>query len=167
MLTIFTSTRDSSLEPVPHEPIKVFKLLQILKYAGLDIKHLVYMPIGHMVLKMYVPCKNFHVPSQYLYKFCKAYVYCWKNKYMHRLKDQLLCRARNHKRLCGPGRDLHAPGKPWCRALVCCAWKCFMFEMQTFYWLKAQVWHGSTGTSSVLAMKILQGSVKPSILSNS
>ena len=32
---------------------------------GLDIKHLVYMPIGHMVLKIYVPWKSFHVPSQY------------------------------------------------------------------------------------------------------
>ena len=45
------------------------------------MKHLVYMPIRHVVLKIYVPCKNFHVPSQYLYKPCKAYVYWWENKY--------------------------------------------------------------------------------------
>ena len=32
-------------------------------YTGLDIKHLVYMPVGHMVLKIYVPCKIFHVPA--------------------------------------------------------------------------------------------------------
>ena len=45
--------------------------------AGLDMGHLVYMPTGHVVLQIYVPCKNFHVPSQYLCKPCKAYVYCW------------------------------------------------------------------------------------------
>ena len=78
--------------------------------AGLDIKHLVYMPIGHVVLKMYVPCKNFHVPSQYLYKPCKAYIYCWKNKYVPRLKNDLPSRARNHKSLCALEQDLHATG---------------------------------------------------------
>ena len=36
--------------------------------AGLDIKHLVYVPIGHVVLKINVPCKNFHMSSQYLHK---------------------------------------------------------------------------------------------------
>ena len=39
-------------------------------YSGLDIKHLMYMPIGHMVLKTDMPCKHFHLPSQYLYKPC-------------------------------------------------------------------------------------------------
>ena len=55
-------------------------LPQLAVTAGhcLDITHLVYMPIGHVVLKVYVPCKNFHVPSYYLHKSCKAYVYCWK-----------------------------------------------------------------------------------------
>ena len=53
------------------------------------IKHLAYMPIRHMVLKIYVPCKKFHVPSQYLYKPCKAYVYCWENKPMPSLKNHL------------------------------------------------------------------------------
>ena len=28
------------------------------------------MPIGHMVLKTDMPCKHFHLPSQYLYKPC-------------------------------------------------------------------------------------------------
>ena len=55
--------------------------LQIMFISGLDIKHLAYMPIGHVVLKIYVPWKSFHVISQYLYKPRKAYVYCWKNKY--------------------------------------------------------------------------------------
>ena len=70
------------------------------------------MPIGHMVLKIYVPCKNFIVPSQYLYKPCKAYVYCWENKYMPWLKNHLPSQARNHKILCALGQDLHAPGMP-------------------------------------------------------
>ena len=43
------------------------------KLAGLDIKHLVNMPIHRARgSKIDVPCKNFHVPSQYLYKPCKA-----------------------------------------------------------------------------------------------
>ena len=88
--------------------------------AGLDIKHLVYMPIGHVVLKIHMPCKNFHVPSQYLYKPCKAYVYCWENKYMPRLKNHLPSQAHNHKSFCALGQDLLAPGirgrlnvEPW------------------------------------------------------
>ena len=35
----------------------------IFNKAGFDIKHLVYVPIGHMVLKIDVPCKNFHFPA--------------------------------------------------------------------------------------------------------
>ena len=50
-----------------------------------------------MVLKIYKPCKNFHVLIQYLYKPCKAYVYCWKNKYVPRLKNHFPSWARNHK----------------------------------------------------------------------
>ena len=51
----------------PAQPIFV-QALQY--YSGLDIKHLMYMPIGHMVLKTDMPCKHFHLPSQYLYKPC-------------------------------------------------------------------------------------------------
>ena len=58
-------------------------------YAGFDIKHLVYIHIGHVVLKVDVPCKTFHLPSQYLYKPCTAYVYCWENKYRPWLKKSL------------------------------------------------------------------------------
>ena len=58
--------------------------------AGLDIKHMVYMPIGHVVLKIDVPCKIFHMPIQYLYKPCKAYIYCWENKYLPRQKKSLV-----------------------------------------------------------------------------
>ena len=29
-----------------------------------------YMPIGHMVMKTDMPCKHFHLHSQYLYKPC-------------------------------------------------------------------------------------------------
>ena len=68
------------------------------------------MPIGHVVFKIYMPCKNFHVCSQYLHKPCKAYVYCWENKYMPRLKNHMPSRARNYKSLCALGQDLHAPG---------------------------------------------------------
>ena len=68
------------------------------------------MPIGHVVLKIYVPCKNFHVPWQYLYKPCKSHVYCSENKYMPRLKNHLPGRARKHKSLGALGQDLHAPG---------------------------------------------------------
>ena len=79
-------------------------------WAGLDIKRLAYMPVGHVVLKIYMPCKNLYVPSQYLYKPCKAYVYCWENKYMPRLKNHLPSWARNHKSLGALGQDLRAPG---------------------------------------------------------
>ena len=81
-----------------------------LPETGLDIKYLVYMPVGHMVLKIYLPCKNFHVPSQYLYKPCKAYIYCWENNYMPRLKNHLPSRARKHRILCALGQDLCALG---------------------------------------------------------
>ena len=84
--------------------------LQLFFISGLDIKHLVYMPIGHVVLKIYVPCKNFHLPSQYLYKPCKAYVHGWENKYMPRLNNHLPSWARNHKSLCALKQDLYAPG---------------------------------------------------------
>ena len=67
-----------------------------------------------------MPCKNFHVPGQYLYKPCKTFVYCWENKYISRLKNPLTSWARNHKSLCALGQDLHAPGmqaslnvEPW------------------------------------------------------
>ena len=69
---IFVTIWHSYLKPFLEEDKGLFILHS--QYLGLDIKHLVYMPVGHMVLKIYVPCKNFHVPSQYLYKPCKAYV---------------------------------------------------------------------------------------------
>ena len=43
---------------------------------------------GTWFWKCSCPAKIF-VPSQYLYKPCKAYVYCWENKYMPRLKNHL------------------------------------------------------------------------------
>ena len=76
--------------------------------TGLDIKHLAYMPVGHVVLKIHMPCKKFYVPSQYLYKPCKAYVYCWENKYMPRLKNHLPSQAHNHKSLGALGQNLRA-----------------------------------------------------------
>ena len=82
--------------------------------AGLDIKHLVYMPVGHVVMKIYMPSKNLYVPSQYLYMPCKACVHCWENNYMPRLKNNLPCRTRNHKSLCALRQDLHAPGMQAC-----------------------------------------------------
>ena len=77
--------------------------------TGLDIKHLVYMPVGHVILKIYVPCKNFHLSSQYLYKSCKVYVYSWENKYTPRLKH-LPSWAHNHKSFCALRQDLHPSG---------------------------------------------------------
>ena len=84
-------------------------------FTGLDIKYLVYMPIGHVVLKIYVPCKNFHIPRQNLYKPCKAYVYCWENKYMPRLKNHLPSLARNLKSLCAPDMWARLNVEPWFR----------------------------------------------------
>ena len=46
-----------------HESVDVLKFMT---KTGLDIKHLVNVPVGHVVLKIYLPSKNFHVPSQYL-----------------------------------------------------------------------------------------------------
>ena len=66
------------------------------------------MPIGHVDMKVCMPCKNFNVPSQYLYKLCKGYEHCWENKYMPRLKNHLPCRAHNHNSLCALRQDLHA-----------------------------------------------------------
>ena len=66
------------------------------------------MTIGHIVLKICVPCKNFHMPSHYFLKPCKVYVHCWENKYMARLKNHLPSRACNHKSLFALGKDLHA-----------------------------------------------------------
>ena len=86
------------------------KCRHLLETAGLDIKQLVYMTVGHVDLKVYMPCKNFHVPSQYLCKPCKGYVHCWENKYMPRLKNHLPCRAHNHNSLCALRQDLHALG---------------------------------------------------------
>ena len=70
--------------------------------------------------KKYVHCKNFHVPSQHLYNPCKAYAYCWENKYMPRVKNHLPSRTRNHRSVCAMGQDAHAPGmwiclnvEPW------------------------------------------------------
>ena len=80
----------------------------VAAFAELDIKHFVCMPIGHVVLKIYVPCENFHVPSQYVYKPCKAYVYCWEIKFMPRLKNhlpRLPSQACDHKSLCALGQD--------------------------------------------------------------
>ena len=45
------------------------ELRENIRAWQVNIKHLVYMPIGHVVLKIYVPCKTFDVLSQYL---CKA-----------------------------------------------------------------------------------------------
>ena len=78
-------------------------LVHMITYNG-------FQPVGHMVLKIDVPCKNFHVPSQYMYKLCRAYVYCWENNYMPWLKNHLPSRAHNYKSLCALGQDLHALG---------------------------------------------------------
>ena len=70
---------------------------------------LVYMTVGHVDLKVCMPCKNFHVPSQYFKKLCKGYEHCWENKYMPRLKNHLPWQAHNHNSLCALRQDLHVP----------------------------------------------------------
>ena len=106
---IWTQEKLTKSHSLGHQPCNV---LTILQFTGLDIKHLVHVPIGHVVLKVYVPCKNFPMPRQNLYKPCKSYVYCWESKYMPRLKNHFPSLARNHRRLCALGQDLHAPGMP-------------------------------------------------------
>ena len=110
------------------------------------------MPIGHVVLKIYVPCKNFHVPSQYLYKSCKAYVYCWKNKYMPRLENHLPYRTRNHKCLCALWQDLHAPARlnvePYLLGTICDRAtekpdiNTLLFRSMLLVWFVFFPWHG-------------------------
>ena len=102
--------------------------------SGLDIKHLIYMPVGHVVLKIYVPCKNFHMLSQYLFKPCKAYVHCWENKYTPRLKNHLPCRARNHKSLCALRQDLHAPGMRARLNVEPCSWLSYLYNGNPHNW---------------------------------
>ena len=56
-------------------------------------------PSGTWFWKFTCPAKFFMCPSQYLYKPCKAYAYCWENKYMPRQKNHLPSRARNQLQL--------------------------------------------------------------------
>ena len=44
-------------------------------FAEADFKHLVYIAIEHVILKIYDPCKNFHMSSQYMNEPCKGDVY--------------------------------------------------------------------------------------------
>ena len=76
--------------------------------TGIDIKHLVYMPIGQVVLNIYVPCKIFMCPANICTSPVKLMFTAGKTPspyltHLHR-------RARNHKSLCGLGQDLHALG---------------------------------------------------------
>ena len=122
--------------------------------SGLDIKYLIYMPVRHMVVKIYVPCKNFQVPSQYLYKPCKAYVYFWENKYMPRLKNHLPCRARKHKSLCALRQDLHAPSMQARLNVEPCIWS-RNWMCDNFQWPSPQlISFYPTGSTSLLFMVI-------------
>ena len=73
----------------------------------LVIKHLVYMAIGHVILNIDRRCNIFHA-QPILYKPCKAYAYCWENKYMHWPKNHLPRGTCNHNILCALGQHLHA-----------------------------------------------------------
>ena len=129
-------------------------------------------------LKIYVPCKNFHVPIQYLYKPFEACVYCWENKYMPRMKSHLPNQAHNHKSSCALGQN-HV-GMPWSglgrvpdlrvrvqvRVLVICVstststWLLHEYE----YWLMSTSTSTSTGlwstsyiSSSIAFFSLWQG----------
>ena len=68
------------------------------------------MPTRHVLAKIYVPYKNFHMSSQYLYKPCKADENSWENKNLPWLKNHMPSPARHHKSFCALGQDLHAVG---------------------------------------------------------
>ena len=84
---------------IPHEYGFFHSIMQ-----GLTLSIWFTWPLGTWFWKLMCPEKIFTCPSQYLYKPCKAYVYCWENKYMPWLKNHLPIWARNHKSLC-PGRS--------------------------------------------------------------
>ena len=90
------------------------------------------MPIGHMVLKIYVPCKNFHMPRQYLYKPCQVYAYWWENKNIFRLQNHLPSQVGIHKSLHALGQDLHAPGNRACLNVETCLqlWLLYLTETE-------------------------------------
>ena len=128
-----------------------------ISYTGLDIKHLAYMPVGHMVLKIYMPCENFYVPSQYLYKPCKAYVYCWENKYMPRLKNHLPSWAHHHKSLGALGQDLRAQGM---RARLNVE-PCYTGKMTSLYWFSPLILcKYGTGTTVLWIIVVHRKSIK-------
>ena len=72
------------------------------RHLGSTLGTLAYMPITHMVLKIYIPCKNFHITSQYLVETCngKDDVYCWKNKHIYCQKIFVWLDAQPHKFTC-------------------------------------------------------------------
>ena len=88
-------------------------LPQLAVAAGhcLDIKHLVYMPIGHEVLKFMCHAKIFMCPATICTSPVKLMNTTEKNKYMLRMKSHLPCRASNHKSLCALGQIY----MPWAR----------------------------------------------------
>ena len=53
---------------------------------GVDIEHLSWQAHQHMVLKMYLSCKNVDVPNQYLHEPYDIDVCHWENKHMPGLK---------------------------------------------------------------------------------
>ena len=62
---------------------------------------------AHGSKSIYALKNNLHMPCQYLYKPCKADIYCCKNKHMPTLKSHLPSQTCNHTFMC-PGKDLHA-----------------------------------------------------------
>ena len=109
----------SPVEPL-YDTILQIIFQWLVQHKRLDITHLVYMPVGHVVLKIYMPYKNVHVHSQYLHKPCKAYIDWWENKYMPRLKNHLPTQTHNHKSFSALIQDLQALGmrarinvEPW------------------------------------------------------
>ena len=76
-------------------------------HQGLTLSICFTCPSDTWFRKFMCPAKIFTCPTN----ICTSPVklgYCWKNKYMLRLKNHLASWAYNHKRLCALGQDLHA-----------------------------------------------------------
>ena len=60
----------------------------------------------------------------------EAYVNCWENKYVPRVKNHLPSWAYNHKSFCALEQDLHAPGMGACLNVKPCSYN-ILFDGQS------------------------------------
>ena len=84
-----------------------------MNLAGLGIKHLVYMPIGHMVLKFTCPAKILMCPTN----ICTSPVkLIYTAEKISTCPDWKITCPVGHvtTKVCAQGQDLHAPGTRSC-----------------------------------------------------